>query len=664
MLESTCPELFSSIPALRLELSPQLAAFGADLARRFEALAQRLAHECQAPVPPPEAVEATWLKPNTYRILAGGALRAVGTAYPGRLLAVGDLRGLKGIADLDPIRALPAAWIDRRQRASAERRGALLSEPADLVLRHVERTLRQVLNERVHMNRVFHQVARLANRNPNLVQRATRRVGREVLLVSLASLESEAIVCRDLAPLLDRVASAAPLRCTALECVEWLRSRLRSQISSEYAQQGVLECVTLEPELQQWLWCRAWQGRLSLLDSPVRRILACLREQGRPVTLLVLPYLRPILSALLRPYLDGLRVLKTDELEPGTQLSVLASVPLGARRWQLPWQLWRQGKLRRKVLREQLDDYARLSRAGTGPDPVVRPEAPEPEVAVPLRLSGSQTAAVFLLECPTWLLREVLTRLPAREVHRLAQEMSRMGRQSLLYRDQVLEGFPGLNADHSDPVAITAHLRRLLTGSVAGPVRELAICLLALGTGYGPVARKVFARLPAETAELVRAEVAELRGHQNLSFLPSLNRFAAFYRGDRAHLGVLSGPVVKEWLHAAVLRDPAGMARALLTTWLTPTLDAYRHWAAADPVRTARWLLRWWQQGPTGALEPICQARAALQCLDAEVAHMLSAYLSQETWEDLTRGPADEDWVSSASLWLASGTRAFSQARN
>jgi hypothetical protein len=43
---------------------------------------------------------------------------------------------------------------------------------------------------------------------------------------------------------------------------------------------------------------------------------------------------------------------------------------------------------------------------------------------------------------------------------------------------------------------------------------------------------------------------------------------------------------------------------------------------------------------------------------------MLSAYLSQETWEELTRGPADEDWVSSASLWLASGTRAFSQARN
>ncbi|MCE7872867.1 hypothetical protein DYH09_21140, partial [bacterium CPR1] len=208
------------------------------------------------------------------------------------------------------------------------------------------------------------------------------------------------------------------------------------------------------------------------------------------------------------------------------------------------------------------------------------------------------------------------------------------------------------------------HLRRLLTGSVTGPVRELAISLLALGTGYGPVARRVFARLPAETAELIRAEVAELRGLQNLSFLPSLNRFASFYRGERAHLGVLSGPVVKDWLHAAVLRDPAGMARALLTTWLTPTLDAYRHWAAADPVRTARWLLRWWQQGPTGAQEPIGQARAALQCLDAEVAHTLSAYLSQETWKELTSGPAVEDWVPSASLWLASGTRAFSQARN
>ncbi len=662
MLESTCPEIFSSIPALRLELSPQLAAFGADLARRFEALADRLAHECQAPVPAPEAVQAAWLKPNTYRILAGGGLRAVGTAYPGRLLAVGDLRGLKGIADLDPIRALPAAWIDRRQRPSAERRGALLSEPADLVLRHVERILRQVLNERVAMSRVFHQVARLASRNPNLVQRATRRVGREVLLVSLASLESEAIVCKDLAPLLDRVASAAPLRCTALECIEWLRSRLRSQISSEYVQQGVLECVTLEPELQQWLWCRAWQGRLSLLDPPVRKILACLRAQGRPVTLLVLPYLRPVLSALLRPYLDGLRVLKTDELEPGTQLSVLASLRLGIRRWQIPWLLWRQGKLRRKALREQLEDYAHLSRSSSRPVP--RAETPEPEMAVPLRLSGAQTAAVFLLECPTWLLREVLTRLPAREVHRLAQEMSRMGRQSLLYRDQVLESFPGLNADNSDPVAITAHLRRLLTGSVAGPVRELAICLLALGPTYGPVARKVFARLPTETAELVRAEVAELRGQQNQAILPSLNRFAAFYRGERAHLGVLTGPVVKDWLHSAVVRDPAGMARALLTTWLTPTLDAYRHWAAADPSRTARWLLRWWQHGPTGAPEPIGQARAALQCLDAEVAHMLSAYLSQETWEDLTRGPADEDWLSSASLWLASGTRAFSQARN
>lgn len=662
MLESTCPELYSSIPALRLELSPQLAAFGPELAHRFVGLAERLAHECQCPVPAPEAVTAAWLKPNSYRILVGGVPRAVGSAYPGRLLAVGELAGLKGKPDLDPIRALPACWIDRRLKTSAEMRGVLLSDPTELVLLHVERTLRQILIERAQWGRVFTHVARLFARNSSLVQRATRRVGKDVLLASLATLESEGVTCPDLPALLDRVASAAPLRCTVLECAEWMRSRLRASITNDYVRQGVLECVTMEPALQQWLWCRAMQGRLSVEDAPVRSILTTLRQLPGPGTLLTLPFLRPRLAALLRPYLESLRVLKTDELEPGTRLSVKANLVLGPARWQLPWQLFRQGAMRRKLLREQLDDYGRLARQ-TGPIE----EAPEPAPAqapAPLRLTGGQTAAVFLLECPTWLLREVLSRLHAREIHRLAQEMSRMGRQSLLFRDQVLEGFPGLCHENSDPGVITAHLRRLLSGAATGPVRELALCLLALGPGYADVARRVYSELPPESAELLRAEVAELRGTSQLTFEPTLTRFAIFYRGERPRFGALSGPVLKDWLHAAVLSDPAGMARALLTTWYAPTLSSYRHWAASDPGRAARWLLRWWEGAPDGAFDPTEQARAAFQCLGGEVAQMLRAYLTEETWADLTQGPAEDDWVAAASLWLASGGRASCQARN
>ncbi len=663
MLESTCPELFSSIPALRLELSPQLSAFGAELTRRFVALAERLAHECRCPVPAPEAVTASWLKPNSYRILVGGVLKATGTAYPGRLLAVGVLAGLKGKPDLDPIRALPGTWIDRRLKGSAESRGALLCEPTEMVLRHVERTLRQVLNERAHWGKVFTQVARLMARNSNLVQRATRRVGKEVLLTSLAALENEGVTCPDLPALLDRVASAAPLRCTALECAEWMRSRLRASISSDYVRQGVLECVTLEPALQQWLICRSMKGPLSVADAPVRKLLATLRAQEPPAVLLTVPFLRPRLAGLLRPYLEGLQVLKTDELEPGTRLSVKANPALGTARWQLPWLLLRQGAAGRKMMREQLDDYARLARQ-TGPIELAPEPAPEAPAPAPLRLTGPQTAAVFLLECPTWLLREVLSRLHAREIHRLAQEMSRMGRQSLLYRDQVLEGFPGLGPEQSDPGAITGHLRRLLSGAATGPMRELATALMALGPSYSEVARRVYAELPPDACELLRAEVAELRGLSNLVPEPTLTRFARFYRGERPRFGALSGPILKDWLHAAVLSDPAGMARALLTTWYGPTLSSYRHWAANDPGRAARWLLRWWAQGPDGTFDPAEQARAAFQCLGHEVAQMLQSYLTQETWADLTQGPAEEDWVQAASLWLASGGRASCQARN
>lgn len=663
MLESTCPELYSSIPALRLELSPQLAAFGAELSRRFQALAERLAHECQCPIPPPEAVPAPWLKPHTYRILVGGVLRAEGSAYPGRLLAVGDLSGLKGKPDLDPVRALPAYWIDRRLRGSAELQGASLSEPTEMVLRHVERTLRQVLTERAHLGKVFGQVARLMARNSNLVQRATRRVGKDVLLASLACLESEGVNCPDLPALLDRVASAAPLRCNLVECTEWMRSRLRASISADNVRQGVLECVTLHPELQQWLWCRAAQGKLSVADAPVRRILTALRQQRAPVTLLTVPTLRPRLAALLRPYLEGLKVLKTDELEPGTRLSVQANPGLvGAERWQLPWLLFRLGGARRRGLREQLEDDARLTRQ-SGPIEQAPEHAP-PESTAPTRLTGCQTAAIFLLECPTWLMREVLSLLPARDIQRLSQEMSRMGRQSMLYRDQVLDGFPGLGPESSDPRIVTAHLRRLLSGTATGPVRELALCLLSLGPSYTEVARRFYTGLPTDVAELVRAEVAELRGQPGLNLQPALNRFARFYRGEREPFEAHSGPVLRDWLHAAVLSDPAGMARALLTTWYGPGLANYRHWAASDPGRAARWLLRWWASAPDGSFEPTEQARAAFQTLGPEVAQMLESYLTGEIWTDLNQGRADSDWAAAAALWLAAGSHASCRARN
>ncbi|MEW6280488.1 MAG: FHIPEP family type III secretion protein, partial [Candidatus Eremiobacterota bacterium] len=167
MLESTCPELFDALPVLRLELGKGLSGHRSSLSSRLMEL-----------VPSAEVLQAGWLKPCSYRILAAGEERGRGTLHPGRLLATGDPERLKllgGKAELDPVRALPCRWIAPRQRRSAERLGIYLLDPTELLWRHVQAAWGQVLADRHSLDQVRGLLDQLLRREPALVQSACRR---------------------------------------------------------------------------------------------------------------------------------------------------------------------------------------------------------------------------------------------------------------------------------------------------------------------------------------------------------------------------------------------------------------------------------------------------------------------------------------------------------
>lgn len=666
--------------AIRVELGRALAAETDALCRSAEGLCRRLEAEFGPVLVPPVFLEAPWLRSHEYRILYGYAEETGGRAYPGRLQALGEadrLKGLAGQRDTEPLFGLPCVWIPRREASVAQAIGVRVAELAEVITGHLELAMRQHLARQSARERVEEQLSEVERCHPTLLARVSRRVGRDQLHLVLHRLAGDGVPLGDLRFVLERMA-AHPCRSTTPDgCAERLRVDLREAVCQPLARHGKLACITLHPDYQAWLYTwqrqgadrRAGEPWLNHLARSLHEALQALERTGEKPALLCIPSVRPLLARALGLSLPELRVLKTAELDPALQImDRLRIAPPG---WRMQASRWlgfmMLGGDDRRLLKAELEDYERCLRRRTLP---ARPSLPEPPAktrrttALPgegrrQQLTPIQKAAVLLLECPTWVLREVLSRLAPAEVSRLGREMARMGRQSPALREQVLRELPGGAKGALELGQLMAHLKGLLEAESRPEtaLSELGLCLSLLpDPAYHAVAGRVFAWLRLDAAEDLRSELAVLRSASTpVRAARAVERLRRFYRGGVHPLSLYGDEQLGRELQRAVLRNPERMARSLERLWLRPEnylLEEFRDWCEAHPARAARWLVRWvacWTP-PQG--DPEACARQALEALPAELAAEVKRHLAPEL-RLLPTGTHPATAVEIARQWLA-----------
>jgi hypothetical protein len=649
------PRPYPRPETLRVELGQGLATKVQDLQTEVEALANRLLTESPTSLIPPTFVAAPWLRAHEFGIAFGNGQFSSGRARPGRIRAMGPpslLKNLVGIRDADPFFGDPCTWLSPPEVPLAQAMGLDLAGPAQVIAEHLERVWRVALQDQAALQRVEDLLGELAYNHPALVSRAEHRLGHQPLRRILGNLAGEGLSRPVLRGVLESLATQTLSAGGVEELTERLRVEIGDWLCRPVARRETLPCLTLDPALQAWLFTwmargadpRRGEGWLSHLARCLREDLAQLESGGPRPALLVLPSLRPTLARVLKPALPRLRVLKTSEVSPTLQVLDLARIRIPD--WRMQASRWMGSALLGGALRHQLkselEDYEfclqrrvismlpRKQAYSRRTARKVRPSHP-PKSTV---LTPLQKAAVLMLECPTWVLREMISKLKPSETNRLGREMIRMGPHCRVFRDQVLQELPGGARGALELGQLLSHLRGLLE-EAARPetvLSELALCLSLLPVPLrGPVAGRVLIWLREEAAASLRSELAALRVEADPHRAAcALRRFVEFRRGGLHTPSACGRQHLAAELQQATRANPREIACALERLWLCPEEhlpENFVAWCAENPHRAAHWLVRWaryWQ--PPGP-DPELQVQVVLQTLPEELSRMVREHL-------------------------------------
>ena len=320
------------VHTLEILLSPDLVDLvGAgpeqDLLVRVRALRRKVAMDLGIVVPPVRTRDSVDLPRSTYVVRISGVEVGRGEAPAGRLLALGDdLANLPGQAVVEPVFGLPGKWVPAELRHAAELAGATVVDRVSVLITHLGSIIAQNAPRLLGREDVRVLTEGVKQVNPSVVDElipGLLTLG-EVQRV-LQGLLAEEVAIRDLS----RIYESLTLRAKVSTEPEWLveaaRMALGPALTAQYAHDGRLRVVTLDPSLEQSFveQLRPTETGTQLLVDPVRldAVLDQLRgavsrgeASGQPVVLVCAPALRPALHRLVALGLPRLAVLSYGEV--------------------------------------------------------------------------------------------------------------------------------------------------------------------------------------------------------------------------------------------------------------------------------------------------------------------------------------------------------------
>ena len=313
---------------------------GGDLLERITLIRRHAARDLGIVVPPIRVRDNLQLKPSTYVIKIYGLEVASAEVMVSRLLAMNPGTAtavIDGIPTTEPAFNLPALWISESARTEAEMAGYTVIDPTSVIATHLteiikthapdllgrQETSALLDNVKMHYPVVVEELV------PNLLT-----VG-EIQRV-LQNLLRERIPIRNLLLILETLADGARQSKDIDFLTERVRAAMARHICAEYAEDGLLSVITVDPRLESLLAeaVRRGEDAYALLDpNTVARIYGSLTKQianaqaaGLHPIVLCSPSVRLALKRLTERAAPQLVVLSYSEIAPGLRVESIGQI--------------------------------------------------------------------------------------------------------------------------------------------------------------------------------------------------------------------------------------------------------------------------------------------------------------------------------------------------
>ena len=314
---------------------------GGDLLDRVVMLRRQCALELGLIVPTIRIRDNIQLKPNVYVVKLRGIEIAKGELLLDHFLAMNPgavLEEVIGIETVEPAFGLPALWIQEANREQAELAGYTVVDPVSVLATHLTEIIKAHASEILGRQEVQTLMDAVKQSNPAVVEELTPALlsTGDVQKV-LANLLRERISIRDMVSILETLADYAQLTKDTEVLTEYVRHGLARQISRQYAQNNILTCITVDPNLENAIQSavqRTEGGSFVALephnrqqiDNSLSKELPKLTGLGYQPIVLTRPAVRVYFYKLLERSAPNLIVLSYAELESKIEVQSLGMV--------------------------------------------------------------------------------------------------------------------------------------------------------------------------------------------------------------------------------------------------------------------------------------------------------------------------------------------------
>ena len=299
-------------------------------------------------VPPVRIRDNIQLDPETYLIRIKGQEVGRGTLRVEKLLAMDSGTGaepIEGERTTEPAFGLPAIWIEPQRREEAELAGYTVIEPAAVLITHLTEIIKRHAHEILSREDVQALLENLKHRAPTVVNELVPNLmtvgGVQAVLQNLLR---EQVPILDLATILETLADNAQQVKDPAVLTELVRQSLARTICSRHiGPDGKLHAVCFDPAIEQRLMqaFASKEGGMPLEPAFTRALLenvskAITTAYGRGLDPVVLTpaAIRRHVRSLIGPTFHGVSVVSYNEVLPGVDVEVAATVTMSQKEQQ------------------------------------------------------------------------------------------------------------------------------------------------------------------------------------------------------------------------------------------------------------------------------------------------------------------------------------------
>ena len=313
-----------------------------DLLRRISNVRRQVGAELGMFIHPIRVRDNLQLGANEYIIKLKGVEIGRAELLPDRLLAMStrpDEGEVEGIRTVEPAFNLPAVWVEKERKSTAEMEGYTVVEPPAVLATHLSEVIRRHADELLSRQDVKDMCESVREFAPALVEDIVPdKVSINTLQNVMRSLLHERIPIKDIVTILETLANFSSANVTSDVLTEKVREALRRSISALYCDtDGKIHVISLHPETEHILLAahrdseqagavvlepRFAQEFLSRLDATLRAAYSI----GRPPVLLVPTPMRFFMKRLIEPSYPNLAVMGYTEVSSAAQIQAAGTV--------------------------------------------------------------------------------------------------------------------------------------------------------------------------------------------------------------------------------------------------------------------------------------------------------------------------------------------------